>query len=275
MKFDFAPDEARAAAIAAAKHLTRHGSKVRSDRSPWPDCPYRPTFVAEKSGLTVIVEAQGSLTYGKLLKELAVWLAAKRHYAEFYIAIMSNSTYHAGMLAEMRKDGVGLFTVDENGQLSEELKAKNPALVVNPDPTLNYRSCKHEVAAALSKFNDVNRKDGLRDMCELVERETERLAVRASLRGWIRKTEPEIRSMSWSDQINMLAASGSYNSGHASLVSSTLKDDLHSFRNARNLVDHQVSGRREDQRRQKQYAERMIQGPRLVAELTALKSKIR
>jgi hypothetical protein len=274
MKFDFVPDEARVAAVVTAEHFKSRGFTVRSDRSPWPDSHYRPTLVAQKSGLTVIVEAQGSLTYGRLLKELAVWLAARRHYAEFYISIMSDTTYHAGTLSEMRKDGVGLFTVNDNRQLMEELKAKNHALVVTPDPTLNYRSCKAEVKAALDKFNDVNRKDGLRDMCELVERETDKLAVRAAIRGRIVKTQAQIKTMSWSDQINMLAACTSYNAGHAPLVTSTLKDDLHSFRNARNLVDHKVSGVREDQNRQRQYAERMTQGPRLVAELAALRAKI-
>lgn len=275
MNFEFVPDEARIAASAVSKHLKRAGATVRSDQSPWPNCPYRTTIVAKRNGLTILVEAQGTLSYGRLLKDLALWLAAQRHYAEFYIAVLSNTTYPAGALADMRKDGVGLYAISEDGSCTEDHRARNPSLVVTPDPTLKYRSCKADVMAALLKFNDVNRKDGLRDMCELVERETDGLAMRASMRGLIKRAEHEIKTMSWSDQINMLAAAGSYNAGHAPVVTSTLKDDLHSFRNSRNLIDHKARGKREDQRREKQYAERMMQGPRLVADLTALKSKIR
>jgi hypothetical protein len=63
--------------------------------------------------------------------------------------------------------------------------------------------------------------------------------------------------------------------GKSPIVGSTLKDDLHSFRGARNLLDHKVTNKREDTKRQQQFAERMMQGPRLVAELVSLNRKLR
>jgi hypothetical protein len=85
----------------------------------------------------------------------------------------------------MKRDGVGLLVVDASGVVVESQKARNPALVVTPEPTLRYGDCKQEVAEAIKKFNDVDRKDGLRDMCEIVERETEELALRAVKKNWL------------------------------------------------------------------------------------------
>jgi hypothetical protein len=49
---------------------------------------------------------------------------------------------------------------------------------------------------------------------------------------------------------------------------------MHSFRNARNVIDHKVKSKRENAARERQFAERMIQGSRLAAELITIKRKI-
>lgn len=71
---------------------------------------------------------------------------------------------HAITLAEMKKYGVGWLVVEDSGRVGESLKAHNPALVATPDPNLKCGDCQPEVRAALEKFNEVNRKDGLRDI---------------------------------------------------------------------------------------------------------------
>jgi hypothetical protein len=87
--------------------------------------------------------------------------------------------------------------------------------------------------------------------------------------------EADLKKLDWAGQINELARKDAYKSPHAPVIGVSLKDDLHSFRGARNLVDHKVRSRREDAKRQKQFAERMMQGPRLAAELLSAKRKIR
>lgn len=131
------------------------------------------------------------------------------------------------------------------------------------------------MVAALKKFNEINRKDGLRDICEIVERETEDLALIGVRKNLLNKSEATIKSMNWSSQINMLASVTSYQPSHSPIIEDAFKNDLHSFRGARNLVDHKVSTKREDKRRELQFAERMMQGPRIVAELVRLKRKTR
>jgi hypothetical protein len=251
---------------------------VNVEVARWEDIPLRTTLTAEKSGLTILVETQGTPNYNAAARSLAVWLAARRSYAQFYLATESEALAEAGMLDEMRKDGVGLLVVNNNGTVSESIVARNAALVITPDPTLKYGKCKAEVLAAVMKFNNVNRKDGLRDMCEIVERETETLAVIAVRKS---KLNPNITEKSitedkdWSEQINTLASATAYRTGCRPILEDKLKTDLHSFRGARNLIDHKARNKTEDKKRQMQFAERMMQGPRLVAELVSLQRKIK
>jgi hypothetical protein len=207
------------------------------------------------------------------LKELAVQLAANRQYAELYIATRDEGVLSGEMLQALRKDGVGLLLVAESGAVSTHSAARNAALVVSPDPTLALGDRKQEVQAALRKFNDVNRKDGLRDMCEVVEGETKKLAMKASRKGVITVTEQAIEGLDWSNQINCLASAKCHAPGRQVLIDDKLKNDFHSFRGARNLVDHPAKGKRQEAKRQRQFAERMVQGPRLVAELVSLRRK--
>lgn len=275
MKFEVTPDEAQRPALAVIKHFRKQRMEVSIERAAWADAPYRTTVAGIRRGLHILVEVQGVLSYGRVLKELVAWLAVNRHYSQFYVATMSDAVLQAGVLEEMKNDGVGLLIVSEEGIVSEHQKARNPALVITPDPTLKYGGCKIEVNAAVHKFNETNRKDGLGDMCDLVERLTEQVGVAACKKGFLKIPEVQFREKDWASQINELARPEAYYSGHTPIVSAVLRDDLHSFRNARNLVKHPASTRREDAKREKQFAERMMQGPRLVAELVSLKRKIR
>jgi hypothetical protein len=175
----------------------------------------------------------------------------------------------------MKQDGVGLLVVGVAGDVATPHRARNPALVVTPDPSLKYGRCKPEVLAAVQKFNDVDRKDGLRDMCELVERETETLALLCVKKGLLRMDAKAVLAKDWSEQIDTLASINAYNAGHQPLVVNIFKADLHSFRGARNLVDHKVQGKRAEAKRQMQFAERMMQGPRLIAEILSLQRKVK
>lgn len=275
MRFDITPEEAQRPAEAMIKHFKKQGMRIRVEKPAWPIAPYRTTLVAEKAGRHILVEAQGTLGYSRSLKDLVAWLEGNRHYAEIYIATTDEGVLQAGALREMKADGVGLFVVSDEGMVTKQQQARNPALVVTPDPTLKFGPAKAEIHAAVHKFNETDRKDGLRDMCEVVERLTEEAGAAACRRGWLKIPEADFKAKDWASQINELARKDAYNHPHKPIFSSTMKDDLYSFRGARNLVDHKARSRREDNNRQKQFAERMMQGPRLVAELVSIKRKIK
>jgi len=274
MKFEITPEEAQPLAVAIIKHYKQLKMKVRIEEAAIDDAPYRTTIVAEKAGRQILVEVQSVLGYGRSQKDLATWLAARRSYAEFYIGTGAEAVLTVGALHEMVTDGVGLLIID-NGAVSEYQRARNPALVVTPDPTLKLGALKAQVGAAVKKFNHDDRRDGLRDMCLIVEGLTTFVGVTACKRGRLKIPEAEFRKKDWSSQINELARPEAYNSPYKPIVRPALKDDLHSFRGARNLVDHPATSRSQSKLTQMQFAERMMQGPRLVAELLSLKRNIR
>src|SRR6266566_1112169 len=274
MRFSFTPEEAQGIAIAVAKYFKKAKGKPRTEAPAWDGAPYRTTLLFTRGQLQVLIDCQDSPSYGTRLKELAVQVAANRLYAELYVATRAEAVLSGEMLQALGKDGVGLLLVTDNGAVTKHSVARNAALVVTPDPTLKLGDCKHETQAALRKFNEVNRKDGLRDMCDLVERETKKLALRASRKGVVTASERAVEAMDWSTQINYLASAKGYVSGRQVLIDDKLKNDFHSFRGARNLLDHPVRGKRQEAKRERQFAERMVQGPRLVAELLSLRRRV-
>jgi hypothetical protein len=208
------------------------------------------------------------------LEELAVWLSVERAYAQLYVAVSANddSVLSGRMLGHMKRRGIGLLLVGDDVDVAFE--ARNSALVVTAEPTLKFGSCSSDVKNALDRFNKGERKAGLRDMCELVERETNALARKLARKNWIDRDETTVDGFDFSNTINVIASSTRYLADRPPLVGQRLKDDLHSFRGARNLVDHPVKTKYAEAKRERQFPERMMMGPRLVAELVALKRRV-
>ena len=227
---------------------------------------FRPTISAIKDGLDIYVEAQSAPAYTAGVKELVSWVSVKRRYCEVYIAIPLDASPSGRFLSNLVRDGVGLMFVGDEDAVSVHHKALNPALIVTPDPTLKLGRRSADVREAVKKFNEVDRKGALQAMCEIVESETDKLVRRLAKRAWIDKSETVVAAMDWSSQINMSASSNVHVAGRSPVVDDKLKTDLHSFRGARNLMDHKVTSKAQERRRQQQYAERMLMGPRLVAD---------
>ena len=276
MEFPLTPEEAQSAAQAVAAHLKAQRYAIEIDQPVADDVQFRPTITATtKEGPTLYVEPQSSPSYTTALKELVHWTAVTRAYSEVSIATPMEATVTGQLLTQLKRDGVGLLLVSGDGAVTGHLSAINPALIVTPEPTLNLRNRKAAVAKAVSDFNQGNRKGGLEEMCEIVEAVTDELLNRLAKKGWITKNEGDVKAMDWSTQIDVAAADGVYASGRKAVIDDKLKIDLHSFRGARNLVKHKTRTRREENRRQAQFADRMVMGPRLVSDVLAIKATIR
>ena len=275
MNFLITPEEALPCAEKLLEHLRGKGGKLFVEQAAWDDSPYRTTLYRTAGEELSFYEAQGHLSFHSRLQNFAQWLAAHRYSAELYLVAEEGAATTAQLFIELQRHGVGLMLLRADGSFDCSILARNPALQVTPDPALRLEAKNPEVMACVGKFNNGQRKDGLRDLCEMVERETETVLVKAVKKGWITLTEADVLSRDWSGQINALGSSNIMIEGRNSLVDSKLKDDLHSFRGARNLVDHKVRSKREEQRRQRQFAERMLMGTRLMFELTELRRRIR
>ena len=266
------PEDLESIVFSVAKYYHKKNYRIRQLHAIAEDAPYRTTLVASKGTLNILIEAQKASRFHGALESLTRWLAAQRKHCEFYIATGDAGELTGGFLKELKAEGVGLLVVDDRGHIHIQFKARNNALVIRPDPTLNFGSLSDAVSDSLIKFNDVDRKDGLRDMCEIVEGLTEDVLVAAARKGIMAMDEAAARSQDWSCQINSLASSKACNG--APIIDDSLKGDLHAFRDGRNLVDHPVAGLRENAKRERRYADKMTMGPRLVAELQSIKRRI-
>jgi hypothetical protein len=271
MSFEFTSDEAQPIALAVEKFYRKQNIDVSFEKAPWEDAPYRPTIVGVQNELNYVVEAQASFDLHGELEKLAEYIMLKRRYCEMYIATARDSSIPAADLQKMRDLCIGLILV-HNELITIHQPARNPALIVNPDPTLKFGTKASEIKHILEKFNYINRKDALRDMVEVVERETEMLLLTAVKKGAVTTPLASVSKKDWSEQIDTLGSASVSTTG-SPIISDKLKVDLQSFRGARNLVDHKTRSKREQIAIQRQFAERMAQGPRLFAELVALTRK--
>ena len=274
-RFEVTPEEAQPCAHRLAVELERLKRHVTLEQAAWVDAPYRTTLFTRAGEETLLYEVQGQIDFHGQLKDFTQWLAANHKYAELWIAADESASANAAVYSTLRRYGVGLQLRNEKDQFEIALTPRNFALQVTPDPALRYGDAKEEVLECVSKFNSGARKDALRDLCELVERETEKALIAASRKSRISVPQSAIEKQDWSDQINTLASVNVVPSGAAALIDSKLKDDLQSFRGARNLLDHKVRSKKEEQRRQCQGAERMMMGTRLMSELISLRRKLR
>lgn len=268
--FDLTPLEARGIAKSVRSHYQHLQFRVSVERPAWPDALYRTTLTCVRAGLTVLVEAQASVEYHSSLKRFRDDLAASRRFAELFLATGTSpdSAVSTVTLRSLDLDGVGLLLVSDSGRVVIEKRAMNWAYVVNPDPTLRFGSLKSEVEACFAKYNRQSRMDGMRDLCDMGERETRKLTEKAIQRGWFGTRQ--VRSeQSWSDNINLLASVTAPVPPHSPVIDDSTKGDLHSFRDGRNLVDHPPSGRDRARRRVQQLHDRMSLGARMIAVLVA------
>lgn len=267
MKFTLTPDEAQAIAETVHADLKRKHFGVEIEQPLTDDAPI-PTLVAERSGLTVAVEAQRKPKLTPSIRELAIWSIRERRYAQVYVATDIDATLSARLLKDFKGLGIGLMVVDGTDvEVSHE--AQIPALVVTPDPNLKLGRCKAEVKALVKQFNEIDRKAALREMCDLVERETDKLCRKLASKSWFDLDAASVDALDWSEQINIAASKKRYSDGRDPVIRSSLKTDLDSFRGARNLVNHKVKNKKERKKLELQFVERMMMGPRLTYELLA------
>ena len=276
VEFQFTPEEAWQVAEYTATHLRRRLYQVTVETPMRPEAPFRTTLLATRTDHpTFLVEAQGSAVMTDGLRDLARWLGAQREYCELHVATRDDTPLTLKLQGELRTEGVGLMAVSSTGSVSTLHAARNPALVATPDPGLRYWHNKSLARAIVERFNSGDRKDSLRDLCELVERETQLVLEKASEKGVINVTPSEIVGMQWGNQIEVLASPGRYSGGNSPILTSAQKDDYISFKGARNLLAHRVMTPQQKAWRKRQYVERIMQGTRLIAELSAIRRTVR
>jgi hypothetical protein len=252
-----------------AEALVVEGYAVAIEQAMDDGAPYRTTIAGSARNKPVkLIEAQHDPA-SSVLEPLATYLAARRAYCELYVAVHDDIPISGAFLNRLERHGIGLMIVGDGPTLVIRLPAANPALTVTRHPGLSLGALRSEVDEAIQKFNRGDRKDGVRDLSEIAERETDRLIRKAARRGALAKSEAEVAGMNWENQIDVLASARTFHNGVA-LFDSSMKQDMSSFRAARNLFDHKVTSKKAAISRDIQSAERMMTGARLIAEIKRL-----
>lgn len=276
MEFIFTPEDARTTAERVGRYYQRKRYAVEIETAYAADAPYRTTLIARRREMpTILVEAQAALTLLRPVEDLARWLAAERSYCELYLAVDSEGSLPGQTLANCMKLGIGILIAMPDESLQEVRRARNPALIVTPDPNLKLGKLKTRVKDLVQRFNDGDRKEAFRDLCEVIERETEVLLEKLLDKNRLTLTLGQIHGMSWENQINALNSGNSYAPGFGNVLTAKDIADLQAFRGARNLVDHRVRSQKQEAERDRQLGERMMLGARLAEVLTGAQRSIR
>jgi len=273
MTFKLTPEEAQPLVNRIAKFYIKKGHVVKIEKPISFNAPYTPTIIAKKNHLQILIEVQSRLNYSDSIKSLAGWMAINRMCCELYLALEFDAVLSGAHLSESRKDGVGILLVKDKDVESYQ-KAKNHALIVNLDPSFKFGKFASAVHQSIKKFNEVDRKDGLRDLCEIFETAIEELGLKLCKKNKFKSLDEKgFKRKTLEEQINILSTNNAYLSGIA-MIEESLKTDLHSFRNARNLLDHKVS-KSNELKRLRLCVDKMLQGARLIDDLEKLKRQVR
>lgn len=265
-KFVTTPDEAVPLAEIVLSYLSKHRWDCKIETPYSPTAPFTTVIHATKgTEPTWLIECQARPNYTVHVAALSSFLRAERAHACLSIATSPKSRVSLAMLASIKREGVGLLIVD-SGQFDINHIAIAPSQVVHLEHRLALGKCKVQTKALFDDFNSGNRVGALRSMCELVEGLTGKLALKAQRKGLITQSVVAVQHFDFSTSINFLKSGGA--------IGEQLKLDLHSFRGARNLVDHPPISRAEKLSLDRQLGERMIMGARLVAELLSSARRI-
>lgn len=269
MEFISTPDEAQTIAEIVAGHYQKKKHKIEVEKS-LKDAIYCTTLLCSKNKLSILIEAQAEPSLDQSLRNFALWLSASRVNSEFYIATSESESVSGAFLTEIKKLGVGLIFVNKDTKtIIVNVNARNPALMVTLDPQIGLGSYKKSVTEHLETFNSGDRKTGLRELCEIVEGLTRTLTIKSASKGKMlpKYTVAHVDTLDWSNQIDVLASANQHNPGVAPTIDIPTKNDLHAFRDSRNLVNHTPRSIKDRVKREKQMPDKMLLGIRLISEL--------
>jgi len=275
VRFDLTPDELRPLAEVAAEWLSVNELSVYVEVAVADDAPGKTTLLGLQKPLSVLVEVQRVPAYSGVAQDIMRYLAIRRMCAEFYIAVDSDAHIAGSTLRELQRDGVGLLLIGTDDSIHISAKATNPALQITLDPNLSCGRLNRDVRGIFDRFNSGERKPAVDDMVEMVEELVRRIAVKAAAKKLVKKDVAVMEKADWATRVNVLESAELVTDGGEPVLSEEHKDDLHSFRNSRNLFKHPVATRRAALKREIQYPERMHMGARLVSELLRIERKIR
>jgi hypothetical protein len=242
VKFEYLSRDLWPTAVALARHFTGRRYTVYAERQIGEAYGFRPTLTCKRSWDLIAVEVSSSPTIEGAIGDFIRTALAIRQELTIYIALPRDRDGEeillpVSFLDGLRKFGVGLLLVS-NDVVEEREKGARCSLRYSVPPGRSLGRYKEQVLEAVKKFNRGDNIDGIRDLTEIVEGGLGELALKASTKRLIIPTPEEIGEMDFEGRINVLGAPEWRNQPQRRFLDENLKNDLRSFRGARNLGHH-------------------------------------
>jgi hypothetical protein len=270
VKFDYLSRDLWPAALLVAKHFKARKYAVQGEKQISSAYGFRPTLTCKRSWDRIAVEVRSSPIIDGPFRELITTALAGREELTIYIALPRERDGNeillpVSFLDELRKFGVGLLLVSD-GEVEEREKGARCSLRYSVAAGRSMGRYKERVIEAVRKFNRGDNIDGLRDLTEIVEASVEDLAAKAAAKRLIVPTEEEIQTMDFEGKINVLGAPEWRGQPQRRFLEENLKNDLKSYKGARNLGHHPRS-KLQQQNLENQLMERTEASIRLLREI--------
>jgi len=268
--------------ISSAKKIRKHyKSKKYRIKELFPvheDIGYKIHFIFSKGYEKIAIEVREKCDIQPHFKSFIDGCHSMRVPIKIYFAVPEKigedyTTITHAQREELEKKGIGLLIIKEN-EIKEDLGTIPCNRKLALDSTHRFPNYKEKVLSLLSNYNKGNCLNALRDLSELVEEATMKLAIKAAKKSIINVDPKKIeeKKLNWDTVINILSLPNYNNTPQTKILDKTVSSSLTSFKDVRNLGDHWKTKKEKEQIEEK-YPVSMMQGLDLLRDLNKLIKK--
>ena len=249
--------------------------KILKEKQLSPSYQFRPTIIGQKRGNTIVMEIAYKPTFQDYFEDFVKDCIRKREDVKIYMvfpqAVEDNEiSYPHSFLAKVKEYGIGIIIV-ENKKVTIYKDAVKCHMRITRSELGTFTKHRHNIYTIVDKFNEGKFIDAIRDITELVEGEVRKLSLKAARKRKIAAGLREIKRKSFAELINILSLRQYRSRRQKQYFDINLRDDLLSYKGARNLSHHPRS-KREEKKLEAQCVERLRMGCRLTQEVANIKA---
>ena len=271
MKFEYLSRDLWPIAKKVALYFKKRHYSIKAENPVGDAYRFAPTLVCRRRWETVVVEVRPAPSIDGPLKDFILAALGRREEVTVHVSLPRETSsgeeiaLPVSFLDSLEQLGVGLLLVSQD-EVTEHRKGAKCSLRFSIPQGRSLGKHKENVGNAVRKFNRGDTVDGLRDLTEIVEAAVEDLATRAAVRRVIIPTEEDVANMDFEGMINVLGAPQWQGHPQHRILDEYLKNDLRSFKGARNLGHHPRT-KKEQKQLENQLLERTEASVRLLREL--------
>lgn len=244
-----------------------------------PDISYKVHFLFKKKYESIAVEVRERCDLQVHFKSFIDNCHSKRAPIKIYFAVPEKIGDDETIITHaqrevMEKNCIGLLIVKEN-EIKEDLGTVQCNRKISLEPTHKFAAFSERIKNIIVDYNKGNCLNALRDLSEIVEECTMKIANKAIRKSKIVLNSDEIenKTIDWEGVINALYSTHYRGHDQARILDKSLFHALKSFKDLRNLGDHWKT-KIEKQKIEEKYPVSMMQGFDVLRDLVKLINKV-